>query len=67
MNPLELIAQKKMEAENPLAVMHLSMCAAVGGWVPVEEFMEMPLQVPADIIELYSRQMKEIDKRSKHG
>ena len=40
----------KMKRLNPMAVLHLSLCKAVGGWVPYEEFMSLPIGVITDLI-----------------
>jgi len=64
-------AKERSASINPLALLHFEMCKAVGGWVPYDEFMYLPLEVPLQIRELNyevnKAQEKDMKNRMRKG
>jgi len=52
-------------SSNPLAELHFGMCKAVGSYVPLEEFLDMPLSVPFELMSIESKLQKDAMKGMK--
>jgi hypothetical protein len=63
----ERITRNRSHSENPIASLHLGMCKAVGGYVPLAEFMELPIAVPFELMSLEAEANKEMQKKAKEA
>ena len=41
-----------------ISLIHFGLCQAVGGWIPLEEFLDMPLSIAFGFIETADRVYK---------
>jgi len=58
--------RKKARIErNLLTRLHVSMCQAAGGWIPLSEFLELPLPYVFNFISTYNEMMEEFEKSVK--
>ena len=53
----------KGKERNPYARLHLNLCHAVGGWVPHEEFLNLPFEVILSLIDESMAYNKMIEKK----
>ena len=69
-NPNEFI--RRIQAKNKseqfdIALLHYGFCQSVGGWVSVEEFLDLPIGIVFGLLEAAETAQKYIKKKKGHG
>jgi len=62
MNVITFLESKKKDTSNQMLSLHFTLCNSYGSWIPLEEFMELPVSTVVDMIEVCEKYNKEKSK-----
>ena len=62
-----IVERKRAERleRNILTRLHINMCQAANGWIPLEEFMNLPAPYVFNFLHTYQEMMDELERKQK--